>query len=203
MARSDAVRGISSQYPDIAGLLQLLQGEIPMNWSLTMTAFVLLGVLTDANLGGQELGVPPPEMKVLEKLVGTWEVEQTVKVPEESRSTKLLVKRGVVLGGRFVHEEGGFNDKGKPSFIGMYTYDSSKKAYRYWLFVSEGGYSESTGTWDERSQTLSFTNRPSWGGTGVITLRLPDEASFAFSIISKNPSGTVVYHLEGKGVRQK
>jgi len=174
-----------------------------MKWSLVMTALLSVAVLSHADVRGQEPSAPPPEMKVLEKLVGTWNVEQTVKVPEESRSTNLVVKREVVLGGRFVHEMGGFDDKGKPSFTGMYTYDSNRKTYRHWLFLSGGGYSESTGTWDERSQTFTFTNRPSWGGTGVITLRFPDETAFAFSIISKNPGGTVGYHLEGKAVRQK
>jgi hypothetical protein len=177
--------------------------EIPMKWSLAMAAFLLVAVLMRTNVRGQEPSAPPPEMKVLEKLVGTWNVEQTVKVPEESRSTNLVVKREVVLGGRFVQERGGFDDKGKPSFAGMYTYDSNRRTYRYWLFLSGGGYSESTGTWDERSRTLTFKNKPSWGGTGVITLRFPDETTFAFSIVSRDPGGTVGYHLEGKGVRQR
>ncbi len=44
---------------------------------------------------------PPPEMKALEKLLGTWKVENIGKVPEETRSTS-TVKREQVLGGRFV-----------------------------------------------------------------------------------------------------
>lgn len=49
-------------------------------------------------------------------------VEQSVKVPEESRATNLVVKREVVLGGRFGHEMGGFDDKGKPSFMQAFPY---------------------------------------------------------------------------------
>ncbi|MBC8872541.1 MAG: protein kinase [Planctomycetes bacterium] len=156
-----------------------------------------------ADVRGQDASAPPPEMKALQKLVGTWNVEQTVKVPEEGRSEKLVVKRELALGGRFVHEMGGFDNKGKPNFVGMYTYDTNRRAYRYWLFVSEGVCIESTGTWNERSQTFNFTNRPDWGGTGVITLRFADETTFAVSIISRDPRGKTSYHLEAKSVRQK
>ena len=174
-----------------------------MKCLLPTTASLILAVLMHADVRGQESTAPTPEMKALERLLGTWKVEQIVKVPEESRSTNLVVKRELVLGGRFVQEMGGFDDQGKPNFMGMYTYDSNKKAYRYWFFLSGGFYTESTGTWDENRQTLTFTQAPKRGATGVVTLRFPDKTSFAFSIISRDAGGKVGYHLEGKGVRQK
>ncbi len=170
-----------------------------------LSAFVVLAIalLVSTEASGQDSSPPPPEMKVLERLVGTWKVEQVVKVPEESRPINLDVKRELVLGGRFVQEMGGFDDEGKPTFTGMYTYDSNKKAYRYWLFLSGGFYAESTGTWDERSQTFTFTNSPSRGVTGVITIRFLDEGTFSHSIISRDSGGKIGYHQEGKSVRQK
>jgi hypothetical protein len=171
---------------------------------LLVTVFVIVAAFVHADIRGQDSNAAPPEMKVLQKLVGTWKVEQIVKVPKESHTTTLLVNRELVLGDRFVEEVGGFDDTGKPTFRGMYTYDSNSRTYRYWLFVSGGDYSESTGTWDAQSQTLTFTNRPSSGGKGVITLRFPDETTFAFSIIFRDSNDKVGYHLEGKGgVRQK
>ena len=169
----------------------------------SMTAFSVVSVLMCASVHGQESTAPPPEMKALERLLGTWKVEQIVKVPKETRSTNLVVKRELVLGSRFVQAMGGFDDKGKPTYKGMYTYDSNRKTYRYWFFLSGGFYSESTGTWDERSQTFTFTNRPRRGVTGVITLRLLDETTFVFSIISRDTSGKISYHLEGKSIRQE
>ena len=70
-------------------------------------------------------------MKPLERLVGTWKVEQIDLVPEETRPANFVVKRELVLGGRFIQEMGNFDDKGKPTFTGMYTYDSNRKTYRY------------------------------------------------------------------------
>ena len=141
-------------------------------------------------------------MKALERLVGTWKGETIVKVPEEIRSTNIVAKRELVLGGRFVQEMGGFDDKGKPTFIGMYTYDSNSKTYRYWLFVPEGVL-ESTGTWDESSQTFAFTNTQGGGARGTITCRFHDEDTFVFSLINRRAGGEISYHMEGKSVRQK
>ena len=169
---------------------------------LPMTASLILAVLMHADVRGQESNAPP-EMKALERLVGTWNVEQIVKVPKEERSTNLVVKRELVLGGRFVQEM--VDDKGKPTFTGMYTYDSNRKTYRYWFFMSSGFYWEPTGTWDESSQTFTFNGRLGAGDTGTMTatLRFSDEATFVYSLVATDPGGKVNYHMEGKAVRQK
>ena len=83
-----------------------------------LPAFAVMAVLMSTEAVGQESSAPPPEMKPLERLLGTWKVEQIVKVPKETRSTTVVVKRELVLGGRFVQEMGGFDDKGKPTFTG-------------------------------------------------------------------------------------
>jgi hypothetical protein len=133
---------------------------------LPVIAFLALAVLMRADVRGQESSAPPPEMKPLKRLLGTWKVEQIVKVPKETRSTNLVVKRELVLGGRFIQEMGGFDNKGKPTFTGMYTYDAAKKDYRYWFFLSSGFCWEPRGTWDESSQTFTFRD-----ARGVLTFR--------------------------------
>ena len=170
---------------------------------LPTTASLILAVLMHADVRGQEPNVPPPEMKVLGRLVGTWDHEQIVKVPEETRSTNFVAKLEFVLGGRFVQANGTFDDQGKPTFTEMYTYDSNRRTYRYWFFMSSGFYMESTGTWDESRQTLTFTNRLPGGTTGVTTLRFSDETTFVYSVVGTDPGGKVTYHMEGKAVRQK
>lgn len=144
---------------------------------------------------------PPPEMKVLEKLVGTWKVEHVGKVPEKAPSTG-IIKARPVLGGRFVQQTGDVAP-GEPDQIGMYTYDSTRKTYCYWFFHSSGFFVDSTGTWNESSHTFTFTNRPYNGATGVITVHFLDEATYDWSIINKDARGEVVYHIEGKAVRQQ
>lgn len=85
-----------------------------------MTAILLTAVLLHANVRGQDPSASPPEMKALERLLGTWKVENVGKVPEKTHSTS-IAKRELVLGGRFVQETG-FDDKGKPAYMCMYTY---------------------------------------------------------------------------------
>ena len=171
---------------------------------LPVTAFVIVAVLMHAHVRGQESNAAPPEMKALERLVGTWKVEQIVKVPKETRSTNFVVKGELVLGGRFLREQAGSDNKGKPTGTGMYTYDSNRKTYRYWFFHSSGFYWDSTGTWDESSQTFTFKGRVGTGdATTTATMRFSDEATLVYSLVTTDPGGEVNYHMEGKAVRQK
>jgi hypothetical protein len=144
---------------------------------------------------------PPPEMKVLEKLVGTWKVEHVGKVPAAAPFS-CIIKARPVLGGRFVEQTGDVAPE-EPNQIGMYTYDSNRRNYRYWFFHSSGFFVDSTGTWNDSSQTLTFTNKPFEGATGIITVHFLDETTYDWSIINKDAGGKVVFHMEGKGVRQK
>ena len=88
----------------------------------------------------------PPEMKVLEKMVGTWDDESLTKVakwtPKETRHASTL-KVEVVLGGRFLQGKG-FDKQGKFEHLQMWTYDPQKKVYRWWIFHSNGFASEMT-----------------------------------------------------------
>lgn len=167
---------------------------------LTLVVLVLI-LPASTKGGGQELDPAPPEMKALEKLVGTWKVENIGIVPEKTRSTSTN-KRELVLGGRFI-EDRQFDDQGKHTGSGMFTYDVGRKAYRSWYFDQSGFYVEATGTWDETKQTFTFTNKQGRGATGVTTLRFRDENSFDWSVIVTDARGDISYHLEGKSVRQK
>jgi len=168
---------------------------------LPTTASLILAVLMHADARGQESDAPP-EMKPLVKLLGTWKVEQTTSVPKETGSITHVVKRELVLGGRFVQEMGGFDD-GEPDYTSMYTYDSQRKTYRNWFFHSSGFYWEATGTWDESDESFVFTYNPAGGGKGTISLRFTDETTFVFSMIGKDLRGEVVFQSEGKAVRQE
>jgi len=159
-----------------------------------------IGFLLSTDLRGQESGGPPPEMKALERLLGTWKVENIGKVPEKTHSTG-IAKRELVLGGRFVQETG-FDDKGKTAYMCMHTYDSNRRTYRWWFFYP-AGFSEHTGTWDESSQTFTFISRPGGGAMGVTTLQFLDETTLDFSMVLKDAGGKVVFHMVAKAVRQK
>jgi hypothetical protein len=158
-----------------------------------------------ADVGGQDSSAPPPEMKVLERILGTWEIEIINRVAKwtakETRST-ITQRREKVLGGHFIQETG-FDDQGKTVNLGMFTYDSEREAYRWWFFDSKGNTIEATGTWDENSQTFTYTGRPGGGVTMVLTNRFPDRSTVDWTYTMKDAGGEVGLRMEGKAVRKK
>src|SRR5262245_32675028 len=110
---------------------------------------LLLGL--SAPCGAQEGPARPPELKVLDKLVGQWKDEMTCLVPKEDKQTALYTNRWV-LDGRFLWSEG--SSDGSAMDFQVMTYEPKKKEYRRWYFGSEGHASESTGQWDEDAKTL-------------------------------------------------
>jgi hypothetical protein len=68
--------------------------------------------------------------------------------------------------------------------------------------MSSGFFTDFTGTWDEGSQTFTFTNRSPGGGGATITTRFLNETTFVFSMINRRAGGETVYQMEGKAVRR-
>ena len=83
-----------------------------MKLLISVTAFLIVAVLMHTEVRGKEADAPPPEMKALERFLGTWKVEHIGKIPEETRSTTIY-KRELVLGGRFIQGKG-FDDEAAP-----------------------------------------------------------------------------------------
>jgi len=173
--------------------------------SFPATAFLVLAVLLHAEARGQDASGPPPEMKVLQKLAGTWKVLNINKpskwMPKESRSTS-TDKGEVILGGRFL-ERRGFDAEGNLIPSSMYTYDTDKKTYLWWFYVSNGAVGEFVGAWDATRQTLLFRPRTESPLRGVTTYRFLDENTFDWSIVAKDADGEISFHMEGNAVRQK
>ncbi len=94
----------------------------------------------------------PAETAVLDRLVGEWRTDITVKpaTVESWRTTARLT-----LGGRFV-EMTGTKDGGGASDYAVVWYDPTAKLYRQWYFNSDGHTFPMTGTWDESTNALSW-----------------------------------------------
>jgi hypothetical protein len=145
----------------------------------------------------------PPELKILERLIGKWDWETVSKpaewTPKEVRSKGTLTREWV-LGSRFVQEKGG--DADNPSQC-MFTYDAQKKAYRFWLFDSKGTTLELTGQWDDASKTFSWKGDVGNGITTSGPMRFLDDDTIEWQAIAKDKDGKVYHQMEGKLKRKK
>ena len=161
-------------------------------------------LLATSDVRGQESKAPPPEMKVLHRMVGAWQGEATSKVaewtPKETRK-KETGKNELILGGHFLLSKG-FDSQGKLSGIHLFTFDKEQQAYRHWFFDSNGSTVEDVGKWDEGSNTLTLKNEKR-GITGVLSFHFVDKDTVQWSVVSKDQQGKVYLDIHGKTTRQK
>lgn len=146
----------------------------------------------------------PPEMKVLERLVGTWKSENTVKTSPASATPATstnVAKTSLMLGGHFI-ENRNYDKDGTLGNINIFSYDAKAKVYRQWLFMSDGNTLESTGVWDSETNTLTFTKEQG-GNKGVLSMRFAGNDTVHTKIVWTDPAGKVTFDLECKATRQK
>jgi hypothetical protein len=144
------------------------------------------------------------ELRVLERLLGTWKEEATYKkaewVEKERRETAVY-RFELSLKGQFIVSRGRSNDDEED--LQVMTFDHDKKAYRRWYFDSTGSFRHSTGQWDEKTSTLTWTGPMGEGITAVSVWKHTDKDTLVWSLVAKDKQGKVYLNIEGKSVRQK
>jgi hypothetical protein len=155
----------------------------------------------------------PPELRVLDRLVGTWTWDLTgFEMPDvaakgaESRPKKVATTAGTftwewVLDGRFLQEKS-IDHLEEVEGLGMWTYDSRKKAFRIWRFGPNGTAVEFVGKWDEGSRTLSYEAEAK-GITSKATERFLNNDTHEMKVILHDKEGKEQAHMEGKLTRRK
>jgi hypothetical protein len=151
-----------------------------MSRSITFALLVGIGLLAVAS--GTRLGAgdkkdkgppePPPagpEHKVLKDLAGTFDARVTVFLaPGKNLESKGVMKRQMVLDGRFLHEEydGSFADKLFKG-IGLSGYDTIKKKYvSVWVDSMTNSIMASEGTYDEKTRSFHYAGEDVDASTG-------------------------------------
>jgi hypothetical protein len=104
------------------------------------------------------------------------------------------------LNGWFLVERGKTTDGDEDQQI--MTFDPKKKAFRRWYFDSDGNIRESTGKWDDKSSTLTWTGSMDEGTTVVSVWKFTDKDALDWTWTRKDKEGKVVGRIEGKSVRQ-
>ena len=135
-----------------------------------------------------------PQMKVLARLVGTWEATAVFKpaewTPEEVRTTSKIT-RTWILNGSFVLDESAGSD-GKAG-MSLFTYDPKQAVYRSWWFSSEGYTSKSTGQWDPASKTISMRSDIGNGLSSRSTARLIDDDHHDWRVVVTDAAGKLYF----------
>lgn len=173
--------------------------------SNTRRLSVLVAVLITITRPLQSADPPldSPEQKVLDQWVGKWQATYKVPkaewTPEEKTGTAALTTTRVV-GDRFVQEKSEHSDKSSGSLI--LTYDAQKKRYRGWWFSSAGHANESTGEWDDRTRTMTWTSEEG-SITTTTTHRVVDADNTEWAVLAKDRDGRILFRMEGHNVRIK
>jgi len=147
----------------------------------------------------------PPELKVLERFVGTWDCEAVIKAaiwtPEEKREKSVEVNE-MSVDGWFLHGSSKTTD-GKTNAIVMNTYDPAQKSYRIWRFVPGGSCLEMKGEWDEAASTLTITSDLGHDVTQKAVFHLTDEDHRDYHVVAMDGDGKVYLDVQATVTRKK
>jgi hypothetical protein len=181
----------------------------------------VIGMIGAGSLKAAEDEARPAEFKVLDRWIGDWDLEITVKPTAQNRQGSKSTYKSVVrwaLNDRFLRceaqgQSADGDQKIAEAFMWVITHDPQRKAYTstvFWANVPAGaagywgGIAGGVGTWDEKEQMLSIRSEDK--ETGIVTLSVTqwidkDTHRWAQSATEKN--GKVVNEMSGMGRRRK
>ncbi len=85
----------------------------------------------------------------------------------------------------------------------LMTYDRERSVYRSWAFLATGSVIENEGSWDPKSQTMTWGHRVP-GSTEMIFTKVTfrDETNQQWSIVKTDADGTVLKEVSGTSERR-
>ncbi len=141
------------------------------------------------------------EESALSYYVGTWD---TVAGPPEAPVATGTYTVEWVLGGQFVRGSGflrttdGSNDF---EILSLMQFDGEAGVYRTWLFFSYGMVTQSTGTWD--AETLTMTETTPYGDIIQTTKRcFAADCHEEWTQANTDQSGRIISEMRGRNTRR-
>jgi hypothetical protein len=121
----------------------------------TFAAAVFVLAVLAAPAAAQDLPKPGPELEVLKKMVGTWDIAMTGGGMEaKGTATYKMDLGGLWLAGAIESEGGGMKFSGR----GYDTYDAGKKKYiGVWVDSMSTAPMVMEGTWDAAAKAMTMT----------------------------------------------
>lgn len=145
-----------------------------------------------------------PELKVLDRLVGSWRVEVVARQAngEEKKSTATGVAKWS-LQGQYIESRTTDSD-GKQVALSLYTYDSDAGVYKIWSFVSNSSRpTVTTLLWHESKETFKGRVDLGNGFTVQTTGRFIGNDRHDWTGTTKDAFGNVLVEMEANYSRKK
>ena len=171
--------------------------------ALSIIALPLCLLLTRAS--AQEVPPKHDNLKLLERFVGAWDEEMTIKQSPwnpEAKSGAGSITAKWTLDGRFLEIRSSSKLDGTQG-LSIMGHDMNTDSLRGWFFHSYGFNHVSTGTWDEKTKTLSWTGDMGNGMKITSSDKFTDDDHFEWQFQIKDGNGQVMYDMTGKAKRQK
>ena len=147
----------------------------------------------------------PDEMKVIDPFIGDWQTEGLMKLTWDKGSENIKfttqLKSRHILGGHVIATE----ETGLPGHENAYwllTYDTSLKAYRFWMFNGAGDVTTAGGGWDEKNRTMKWSHAEPDGKTFASTWKSINADRWEWTTTLKDALGKTVLDIEATKVRR-
>jgi len=161
------------------------------------------GADSDKSQGPQAGASPGPELKVIGKWRGTWDVKALRRQPQPAQELTYAEAFDWVLDGRFLRSETTQKSDGGKS-MSMFWFDLLTKTYRWVIFDASGfAFELPPPTWNEGTQTMEWKSgafAPT-SYSGYATFK--DRDTIRWKSLWKDWKGTVILDMEGTSVRRK
>jgi uncharacterized protein (TIGR03067 family) len=145
----------------------------------------------------------PVELKVLDRMVGTWDDVSIQKpaawTPDGGRVTARITRHWI-LDGRLIMDTSTLSDGTEN--IAIFGFDPQSKDYRSWWFNSEGHRNTATGSWNEKSQTISYVSKLDDGKTMRTSLRFANRNQEVWEFKVTDADGKVYFDMDSIATRQ-
>jgi hypothetical protein len=175
-------------------------------WTL---ALLILATFHAPAIADKDKDGPPPkpsELKVLDRFLGTWDLELVSKVtevnPKETKSTSTATFEWI-LDGRFMRVTGKTLTPEKIESLQMMSYNPAGKQFYGWFFDSQGSVNEVAGQWDEDTKTMTWQAPVEENVTMTNRLRFTDKNTIVWTMITKDNNNKIYVDVRGKMTRKK
>ena len=146
---------------------------------------------------------PAPELRVIDKWQGTWEVKSVRRAPKPAQEIQYVETFEWVLDGRFLRSQTSRKTDGGMS-SSMFWFDGFTKTYRFVVFDAGGFALElPPPTWNEATQTMEWKSGALSPTSYTAHATFSDGDTIRWRSLWKDWKGNAILELEGVSTRRK